>query len=180
VVGLLPAPVNKRSTVLPVTGTFAREVPAGEVALSFSVDPQSSPAVLTDLNVVAATEPNDTPMGQPRLAPVMVVAVPPAAGPDVGEIADTDGLPGANSQNSSAGDVALQPDPVHACTSTKAGLWDTVWVMSRVSLATVNVYWVPNEVPEALVSTNCSGATSCPAKPWPVIRMGVPPVSGPP
>ena len=74
----------------------------------------------------------------------------------------------------------LQPETVHASTSTSAGFWLTVWVLRLVSLLTVNVYWVPSESPFFSVSTNSIGATSWLANPWPLTVIGVPPVSGPP
>ncbi len=68
---------------------------------------------------------------------------------------------------------------VHSRTSTSAGFCATVWVLTLVLPLTVNVYWVPTENGD-LVSVNSIGAISWPANPWPLIWIGVLPVSGAP
>jgi hypothetical protein len=67
--------------VVTLTSTVA--VPAGDVAVIWVAE-------LT-VNVVAAVAPNVTAVAFRRLVPVMVTVVPPAPGPDAGEIEVTVG-----------------------------------------------------------------------------------------
>ncbi len=62
-------------TVVTVTSTVPA-VPAGAVALML--------VPLLTVKVVAAVEPNDTPVAPVKLVPVIVTVFPPAVGPAVG------------------------------------------------------------------------------------------------
>jgi len=90
---LEPEPVRSLSTVVTLTFTDSPAVPAGAVASTVDVDPQSRIAcwLLADS---AFTLPKNTRVTQPRFWPLITTGVPPAAGPEVGLTELTLGLPG--------------------------------------------------------------------------------------
>jgi hypothetical protein len=127
-----PEPVKSLSTVVTVTATLAPITPGGAVTVTWLVSPQSRKAWTLE-NLTAATLPKNTPVTQPRFSPLMVTAVPPGAGPDVGDAESTFGSPGGKRRKKSAGGFNEQPETVHASTSTTAGFCGTVVVVMLVS-----------------------------------------------
>ena len=65
--------------------TWTVPIPAGEVAVIWVAE--------TTVTPVAAVAPKVTAVAPEKLRPVIVTVVPPASGPDVGEIDVTDGGP---------------------------------------------------------------------------------------
>src|SRR5712692_7147086 len=122
---------------------------------------------LTTLTPVAAVPPTVTVAVASKPVPVIVIAVPPAAGPEVGLTALTVG--GAMYANWSPGFTALDCAPTVTTTSTVPAACAGVVALICVALTTVTpVAAAPPTVTAAVAS-----------KFVPVIVMAVPPGAGP-
>jgi len=141
-----------------VTLTLTMPKPAGDVAV-ICVDELT-------VNDVAAIAPKVTAVAPVRFVPVIVTIVPPAAGPDVGEIEVTDGV--CTYVNWSADVIALVPPMVVTVTSTAPVPAGATAVICVAELTANDVAGVaPNETAVA------------PVKFVPVIVTIVPPAAGP-
>src|SRR5437870_8195234 len=81
---------------------------------------------LTTLTPVAALPPTVTVAVASKLVPVMVIAVPPVVGPEVGLTAPTVGGGGARYVNWSLGSVALEFPPIVTTTLAPPAAWRVV------------------------------------------------------
>src|SRR5450830_673706 len=146
-------------------------VPPGVVILTSTVPvPAGAVAVicvaLTTVKPVAAVAPKVTAVAPTRFAPLMVTLMPPAAGPDVGEILLTVGA--ATYVNWSAALVALVPPPVVTLTSTVP---EPAGAVAVICVALLKVKLLAAVPPKVTAVT--------PAKFVPVMVTLVPPVAGP-
>src|SRR5437879_6142782 len=124
---------------------------------------------LTTPTPVAALPPTATVAVASKLVPVMVMAVPPAVGPEVGLTASTVGGGGATYVNWSLGSVALDCPPIVTMTSARPAAWAGVVALICVALTTVTpVAPVP---PTVTVAAPVSKFVA-------VIGIGVPPAGG--
>jgi hypothetical protein len=120
----------------------------------------------TTVNEAAAVVPKWTDVAPVKVVQVIVTGVPPAVGPDVGEIALTVGS--AANLKWSAGEVAEVPPAVVTVTSTVAAAWaGEVVVILELETA----------VKETAVVPKCTAVA--PVKWVPVIVTRVPPAIGP-
>jgi hypothetical protein len=144
----------------PLTVTSTVPDPAGEVAVidvaEFTVTP------------VAALPPKATVSPEPKPVPVMVTAVPPAAGPVTGFTLLTVGATGAAYVNWSAELVALAPPGPVTVTSTVP---DPAGEVAVIEVAEFTVTPVAAPPPKATVSPE--------PKPVPVMVTAVRPAAGP-
>jgi hypothetical protein len=97
-VGLIPVTVGPDATYVKRSPAWVGLVPAGVVTVTSTMpDPAGETAVTsvseTTLKLVATVDPKLTPVAPVKPEPVMVTDVPPAVGPDVGEMPETDGPP---------------------------------------------------------------------------------------
>jgi hypothetical protein len=117
----------------------------------------------------ASVLPNFTAVRSPeKPVPVIVTVVPPATGPEVGEIPVTSGA--AIYVYRSAADVADVPPAVVTVTSTLPGIPEGGTAIISVSL--IHVYDAASVLPNFT-------AVKSPEKPVPVIVTVVPPATGP-
>ena len=152
-----PGPVTVTSTVPPINW----ELPAGDVTVSDVAE--------TTLTPVPALVPNATVSPDAKPVPVIVTAVPPAAGPLAGVTPLTVGAgAGAAYVNWSAELVALVPPGPVTLTSTVP---DPAGDVTVIDVAETTLTPVPALPPNATVSPD--------AKPVPVIVTAVPPAAGP-
>src|SRR5438132_9987559 len=125
---------------------------------------------LTTLTPVAALPPMVTVAVGSKLVPVMVIAVPPVVGPEVGLTAPTVGGGGAMYVNWSLGSVALDCPPIVTTTSAAPAAWPGVVALICVALTTLT--------PVAPVPPTVTVAAPV-SKFVPVIVIGVPPAVRP-
>jgi hypothetical protein len=149
-VALVPPGEATRMSTVPV--------PAGEVAVICVAE--------FIVNEVAAVPPNVTAVALVKPVPVRVTEVPPAAGPDVGEMPVTAGA--GRKVNWSADEVALVPPPV-------------VTVMSTVPVPAgdVAVICVAESTVKPVAAVPPNVTASAPVRLVPVMVTEVPPASGP-
>ncbi len=152
----MPAKALVPAGVVTVTSTVP--VPAGEVAVIWVSEPT--------VKEVAGLGPKRTALAPVKPVPVMVTDVPPAAGPEVGLMAVTDGPPVY--VNRSPGLVALvPPGPVTVTCTTPVPAGEVAVICVSETTAKLEAAVEPNLTPVA------------PVKPVPVTVTVVPPVADP-
>src|SRR2546422_68220 len=116
----------------PLTVTMTSATPAGCAGVVALIC-----VALTTLTPVAALPPTVTVAVASKLVPVMVIAVPPVVGPEVGLTAPTVGGGGARYVNWSLGSVALDCPPIVTTTSATPATWPGVVALIWVALTTL-------------------------------------------